>query len=122
MYVAGKSDFTSAEIWDTRIGTVVWDAIYGQAAGVDPNFFILELSKMPVDEFNASMQEMIASTKRGKEIIDRIIVEVRDNIDRDEFDQYMSDQLEKYQLDDCMKSDEILTSEMCERFRRRYTE
>lgn len=122
MYVAGKSDFTSAEIWDTRIGTVVWDAIYGQAADVDPNFFILELSKMPVDEFNASMQEMIASTKRGKEIIDRIIVEVRDNIDRDEFDQYMSDQLEKYQLDDCMKSDEILTSEMCERFRRRYTE
>lgn len=119
MYVMKKSDFTSAEAWDTRIGAVVWDAVYGQAADIEPNFFILELSKMPVDEFNASMREMIASTRRGKEMIDDIKSDIRDGIDRDDFDQYMSANFDKYQLDDSMRPEEILTPEMCEEFERR---
>lgn len=115
-YVMSRSDYTSAELWDLRIGSVIWDTVISQIDGVEPQFIIMKLSECPVEEFNGYMREIIACTKRGKEILDAIAENVMDEIDRDDFDQYMDSQRDKYQLSDGYMTSEELLSDCIPRF------
>ena len=117
-YIIAKSDFKMAEIWDLRLGIVLWERISDILASLDIdianvgiNFFTMYLSTMSPDEFNNSMREILANTKRGKEILKEICTEIVELKEQDEFDDYMiSQQNNQLQIndDDYFEADELI--------------
>jgi hypothetical protein len=95
-YVISKSDFKFAEIWDMRIGFALWKLIEAEVekCGFDLleigiNFFLMELSEMDCEDFNNTLKEIFARTKKGKDIISEILEKISYNKDKDDFDDYI---------------------------------
>jgi len=69
-YVLGKADFVDAEIWDLRIGPGIWekflDAI-GESEWDVRHYLYNRVTKMPAQEFNEFMKEILSGTKKGKQ-------------------------------------------------------
>jgi hypothetical protein len=112
MYVVGKADFKLAELWDMRLGTVLWAIIEKQidGDGVEPNFLLMELSKLQCDDFNDIMTEIFAETRDGKEILNQIVDQIRYDKDKDDFDDFIKSKGSKHQIDDeFFEPDELIT-------------
>lgn len=98
-YVLGKADFMNAETWDMRLGPVLWERFTDL---IDADNFhnkhhvFYELVKLPVDEFNKAMREIMAGTKEGKNIIEELSNRINDEFKDEEFD----DSLETLSLDE----------------------
>lgn len=73
-YIIRKSDFVLAEPWDLRLGVGLWKKIFGkvQDTNMIPYMFT-NLIRQPIEEFNVSIKEILASTAKGDEIIDSLI-------------------------------------------------
>ena len=90
-YVIGKSDFLLAYNWDKRIGVGLWDIIQEIIGDENLNLMpkiILELIQRKSNEFNYTMKEIFAKTKKGKQIVNNIIDEIKlgtefENIEND---------------------------------------
>ena len=90
-YVIGKSDFLLAYNWDKRIGVGLWDIIQEIIGDENLNLMpkiILELIQRKSNEFNYTMKEIFAKTKKGKQIVNDIIDEIKlgtefENIEND---------------------------------------
>ena len=79
-YVIGKSDFLLAYNWDKRIGVGLWDIIQEIIGDENLNLMpkiILELIQRKSNEFNYTMKEIFAKTKKGKQIVNNIIDEIK---------------------------------------------
>ena len=75
-YIIGQSDFLLAEPWDLRIGVGLWSTIVGKIEDMNiMPYFFTSLCKLPMEEFNSTMQEILAKTKRGKSIVDELYEE-----------------------------------------------
>lgn len=98
-YVIGKADFLNAEPWDMRIGPGIWQKF---TESINPEDFKLkhhvysELVSLPVREFNSTMKEIMAGTKKGKDIVSKIVQEVKDDFKRDEFNESMESRRNSY--------------------------
>lgn len=111
MYVVGKSDFKLAELWDMRLGTVLWPIIDEQIDDdVEPNFLFMQLSKLPCDEFNDILTEIFAKTRDGHEILNDIVSQINYNKEKDDFDSFLKTKSSKHQMDDeYYEPDELIT-------------
>lgn len=89
-YVIGKSDYLAAEPWDMRIGPAVWERF---TESIEPEDFNLkhhvysDLVKLPVKEFNNIMREIMAGTEAGKDAVKKIILEVKNDLKTEEFNE-----------------------------------
>ncbi|MBP5457514.1 MAG: hypothetical protein J6Y37_13560 [Paludibacteraceae bacterium] len=110
-YVVKKSDFRLAEVWDMRLGLPLWGRIAELIPdNVEPNFLLMAISMLPVDEFNDTLANIFAHTKRGVAEIDRMCDEITDSKERDDFDDYMRTQYGNTRIDDgYYTSEELLT-------------
>ena len=74
VYVVKKADFVLAEPWDMRFGVGLWNLIFGRIE--DTNmipYMFTKLIKMPTEEFNAAVKEILSKTKKGDEIINTLM-------------------------------------------------
>ena len=120
-YITKKADFKLAEMWDMRLGLPLWCLIEKQVkeCGYDMleigiNFFLMQLAEMDCDTFNKSLQEIFASTRKGKEILSDIAEEILYNKEKDDFDDYIQQQNDKTILigdDDCYTAEELLVDD-----------
>ena len=120
-YVISKSDFKLAELWDMRLGYALWSLIEEEfeECGLDilevgVNFFLMELSEMDCGEFNKTLQEIFARTKRGKRLIVDIVDKISYNKEKDEFDDYIQTKNDdQIQITDneFISSEELITDE-----------
>jgi hypothetical protein len=113
-YVIKKSDFKLAELWDMRLGSALWDIIASQVENLDvvePNFFLMTLAELPSDKFNDCMREIFGKTKRGERIIKNIISKIESEKDKDEFNDFMSQGNDSYQIEDGYYTSEELISD-----------
>lgn len=111
-YVTKKADFRLAELWDMRLGLPLWELVYSQMdRKIEPNFLLMELAKLPVDEFNNTMQEIFAKTNKGKSLLDDILSDISYKQEQDNFNDYLQTQNNKYPIDDQLffTSDELLS-------------
>jgi hypothetical protein len=89
-FVIDKADFLAAEPWDMRLGPGLWERFVRL---IDPDDFhlkhhvFMELSTLPVREFNHTMREIMAGTKEGKKIISNIVGDIRQGLKDDEFNE-----------------------------------
>lgn len=74
MYIIKKADFLLAEPWDLRLGVGLWKSIFGKVE--DTNmipYMFTSLVKIPTDEFNACVKEILSNTEKGNEIINALM-------------------------------------------------
>ena len=73
-YIIKKADFVLAEPWDLRLGVGLWKKIFGkiQDTNMIPYMFT-SLIKLPTEEFNSAVKEILSSTAKGDEIINNLI-------------------------------------------------
>ena len=122
-YITSKSDFKLAEVWDQRLGLPLWKRIVSvmKNIGEDPleiglNFLFMEISKLKPNHFNTVMQEVFANTKAGHHIMKELSNKIQYEKERDEFDDYMSQQTDdnQYPLNDGdFTSDELINDDLC---------
>lgn len=123
-YIMGKADFKLAEIWDQRLGLPIWRRIRKaiEDVGKDPfevgiNFILMELSEMSVEHFNIAMQEILVSTKEGKNVMKQIVDNILYQKEQDDFQDYMDSQNveEKFPINDNedFTSDELISDDLC---------
>lgn len=102
-YVVGKADFLAAEPWDMRLGPAMWgrfcDAIPDDDFHLKHHVYT-EIASMKPFQFNATMKEILAKTKRGKEIIIEILKDVKDEMKEDDFNESMGDS--HFNIDDLL--------------------
>jgi hypothetical protein len=93
-YITNKADFLAAEPWDMRLGPAIWGKF---TDAFDPDDFPLkhhvysELAKLPAKEFHRQMKEIMAGTKKGKNIVKEIIQDVNRDIQNEEFNNAMNE-------------------------------
>lgn len=91
-YVIDKADYTSAEPWDMRLGPAIWEKF---TKAIEPEDFNLkhhvysELAALPVNEFNEVMKEIMSGTKTGKRKVAELVKEVKDDFQREDFNEGM---------------------------------
>ena len=96
-YVIGKADYLKAEPWDMRLGPGLWKKF---VAAIPPKDFDLkhyvygDFVKMPTQEFNSNMREVMAGTKQGKQIIEDIIANIKKDLQQENFDHTMNEKRE----------------------------
>lgn len=75
-YIIRKADFVLAEPWDLRLGVGLWRMIFG---GVEDTnmipYMFTSFVKIPTDEFNLSVKEILSNTEKGNEIINALITD-----------------------------------------------
>jgi hypothetical protein len=73
-YIIKKADFVLAEPWDMRFGVTLWEKIFG---GVEDTnmipYMFTSLIELDNEEFNSVVKEILASTKKGKELVDDLM-------------------------------------------------
>lgn len=101
-YVLGKADYLKAEPWDMRLGPALWGKLMN---AIPPEDFHLkhhvyaDLSQLPVEEFNSTMKEIMAGTKRSKQIITDMITEIKNDLQREDFDRTMDERRQATEID-----------------------
>ena len=75
-YIIRKADFVLAEPWDLRLGVGLWRMIFG---GVEDTnmipYMFTSFVKIPTDEFNLSVKEILSNTEKGNEIINALMTD-----------------------------------------------
>lgn len=93
-YVIEKADFMDAEPWDMRFGPPIWrrfcDAIPAEDFNLKHHVYS-EVASMDSDEFNTLMKEVLAKTKKGKNMVSEIVKNIKKEIEEDEFNEAMGD-------------------------------
>lgn len=73
-YIVKKADFVLAEPWDLRLGVGLWKMIFG---GVEDTnmipYMFTSFVKIPTNEFNLSVKEILSNTEKGNEIVNSLI-------------------------------------------------
>lgn len=122
-YIVGKADFKLAEIWDQRLGIPLWRQIVKLMKDINEspsevgiNFLLMELAKLKPFHFNPMMQELLANTSTGKEMMKELSDKIHYQKERDEFDDYMTNMQQDggYQINDGeFTPDELVSDELC---------
>lgn len=93
-YVIDKADFLQAEPWDMRFGPAIWRK-FCNCIPVDDfglkHYVYADIATMEPDEFNVTMKEIIANTKRGQHLVSEIVKKVKKEIEEDDFNEAMGD-------------------------------
>lgn len=109
-YVMNKADFLLAEPWDMRLGPALWEKFTKLFKPEDfqlKHHVYMELASLPVNEFNDKMREIFAGTKRGKEIIQELVADVKKDMKEDEFNESMNRRRQSFEETKYLKPDDI---------------
>ena len=73
-YIVKKADFVLAEPWDLRLGVGLWEMIFG---GVEDTnmipYMFTSFVKIPTNEFNLSVKEILSNTEKGNKIVNSLM-------------------------------------------------
>jgi hypothetical protein len=105
-YVINKADTLDSEIWDMRLGPVIWekfiDAIEGDAYDIK-HYLYYEVAQMPATEFHTFMRELLAGSQKGKQML----VDLANDVQRDIKQRASDEALGDYDDDDDIDLDDI---------------
>ena len=93
-YVINKADTLDSEIWDMRLGPVIWekfvDAIEGDAYDIK-HFLYYEVAQMPATEFHTFMRELLSGSQKGKQMLVDLANDIQKDIKEKEANQAIGD-------------------------------
>ena len=99
-HIINKTDFLDAETWDVRLGPGIWEKFL-DAIGEDDwdvrHQLYAEIIRMPVNEFNSFMKELLGGTKKGKTELAKLGAEIKEDIIKDKYNQMEYEKLKSSQ-------------------------
>lgn len=107
-YVKAKADFSGANNWDMRLGTKIWEAFVSSIEEGSTHLkhhVYNDLVDLPVDEFNETMKEILAGTKKGKSYVKQLTDDIKEEIRKDEFNASLID--DKFDDDEFFELNEL---------------
>ena len=106
-YIIDKADYRLAENWDMRLGIPLWGILKSlleengdDMTDVGPNFFIMELSQLPPENFNIVLQNMFKKTTKGRDLAKQLTDKILYNKEKDNFDNFVQVKNDKYAIND----------------------
>lgn len=112
--VMGQTDTLPYEVWDLRLGPVIWDkftAAYPDKLFEDDmreiqNYFISRFSQLTADEFISNMKKILSGSEEGKKFVSDMVNEIISELKQQEYDdamsQYRDDDDDDMDLDDLL--------------------
>ena len=88
MQLLSKTDFIKAEPWDMRIGPELWNLFSMSFNDIDATeipYLLKRISMLEINKFNFLMKEILAKTKKGKQIMSIICNKAKNDIDYNRF-------------------------------------
>lgn len=88
MQLLSKTDFIKAEPWDMRIGPKLWNLFSMSFNDIDSTeipYLLKRISMLEINKFNFLMKEILAKTKKGKQIMSVICNKAKNDIDYNRF-------------------------------------
>lgn len=73
--VLDAADVLENDPWNVRLGTVLWKSVCGDNVTNIPEYF-LRIIEMPCPDFFATVKEVFAGTKKGKEITGKLVNDI----------------------------------------------
>lgn len=123
-YILGKTDYRLAEYWDLRLGIPLWNKFIETAEKTnfnindfEPNFIIMELSKLEPKVFNNLLQNVYKKTTKGTIMMNGFLNIIDYNKNKDDFDNFIQSQNEKYPIND---NEEYTSEELLEEINKEY--
>jgi hypothetical protein len=89
-YVLSKTDFVMGENWDLRLGPGIWEKFLesiDESSWDVKHYLYQEIIKMPTNEFNSFMKELLGGTQKGKRELAKLAGEIKQDIVADKYDQ-----------------------------------
>lgn len=113
--VMGQTDTLPYEVWDLRLGPVIWDKFteaYPDKLFEDDmreiqNYFVSRFSQLTADEFISNMKEILSGSEEGKKLVSDMVNEIISELKQQEYDDAMS-QYSNDDDDDDMDLDDLL--------------
>jgi hypothetical protein len=89
-YVINKADYLSAEPWDMRLGPAMWSRFCNCVPAEDFNLkhhVYADLAAQDPETFNHNMKNIMANTKKGHEIVETMLAEIKREFKEDDLNE-----------------------------------
>lgn len=89
-FVIEKGDKIDYEVWDLILGPCIWEKFLSSMEPEDvmdlKQYIYSDIVKLPPDEFNDTMREILGGTRKGKQYIDKISSDIRNELEHEEYE------------------------------------
>ena len=116
--VVGQTDTLPNEVWDLRLGPVIWekftesypDKLFEDDMREIQNYFFTRFSSLSTDEFFETARMILSGSAQGKEVVEKMVNEIILELKQQEYDDAMSqyrddDDDDDFNIDDIDLSD-----------------
>ena len=116
--VVGQTDTLPNEVWDLRLGPVIWekftesypDKLFEDDMREIQNYFFTRFSSLSTDEFFEVARMILSGSAQGKEVVEKMVNEIILELKQQEYDDAMSqyrddDDDDDFNIDDIDLSD-----------------
>lgn len=101
-YALNKADYLNAELWDMRMGPAIWKRFINCIPPEDfklKHYLYTDLVSLPTDEFNDIMKEVMINSKRGKNVINEMLNNIKNDFKKESFEEELQEKREKTKND-----------------------
>jgi len=118
--VMGQTDTLPYEVWDLRLGPVIWrkfteaypEKLYDDDMREIQNYLFSRFSALSTDEFFEVARLILSGSPQGKKIVDRMVNEIISELQQQDYDDAMSQYGDDDDDDDDFNIDDIDLSDL----------
>jgi len=110
--VMGVADTLPDEIWDMRVGPIIYeklvnsypDELFDEDKKIIQFYLKSRIASLSTDEFFKTMKEILAETPKGKQIVDKMVKEIIQELKNQEYEDAMGSDDDDEDLDDFLSN------------------
>ena len=110
--VMGVADTLPDEIWDMRVGPIIYeklvnaypDELFDEDKKIIQFYLKSRIASLSTDEFFKTMKEILAETSKGKQIVDKMVKEIIQELKNQEYEDAMGSEDDDEDLDDFLSN------------------
>ena len=110
--VMGVADTLPDEIWDMRVGPIIYeklvnaypDELFDEDKKIIQFYLQSRIASLSTDEFFKTMKEILAETSKGKQIVDKMVKEIIQELKNQEYEDAMGSEDDDEDLDDFLSN------------------
>ena len=110
--VMGVADTLPDEIWDMRVGPIIYeklvnaypDELFDEDKKIIQFYLKSRIASLSTDEFFKTMKEILAETSKGKQIVDKMVKEIIQELKNQEYEDAMGSEDDDEDLDNFLSN------------------
>jgi hypothetical protein len=110
--VMGAADTLPDEVWDMRVGPIIYEKLvnsypeqlFDEDKKIIQFYLKSRIASLSTDEFFKTMKEILAETPKGKQIVDKMVKEIIQELKNQEYEDAMDSDDDDEDLDDFLSN------------------